>query len=62
MIGKAAKKLPPPSGRPGWQACGTDCTSFSVDREIVRDVLTHEIPAQKPLIRALLDRTEGNSG
>jgi uncharacterized protein with HEPN domain len=33
-----------------------------VDREIVRDVLTHEIPAQKPLIRALLDRTEGNSG
>ncbi|WP_328585453.1 ribonuclease HepT family protein [Methanofollis ethanolicus] len=35
---------------------------FSVDWEIVWDVLTHEIPAQKPLIRALLDQAEGKSG
>jgi len=35
---------------------------FSVDREIIRDVLTHEIPALKPRIHALPERSDQKEG
>jgi len=64
VIGEAATSLPPTfrQAHPEvpWKSMAgmrdrLIHAYFSVDWEIVWDVITHEIPAQKPLIRALLD-------
>lgn len=67
VIGEAAKNLPLPfkEAHPEvpWKAMAgmrdrLIHAYFSVDWEIVWDVLTHETSAQKPLIRALLERRD----
>jgi len=67
VIGEAAKNLPTPfrDAHPEvpWKAMAgmrdrLIHAYFSVDWEIVWDVLINEIPAQKPLILELLDRCE----
>jgi len=62
VIGEAAKNLPPPF-REAHPEVPWKAMAGMRDRLIhaylggrsVRDVITHEIPAQKPLIHALLD-------
>lgn len=62
VIGEAAKNLPPPF-REAHPEVPWKAMAGMRDRLIhaylggrsVRDVITHEIPAQKPLVHALLD-------